>query len=88
MQTPKFNLALSVGTIMLAGVGLTACNSNPFSAEKTTEAAKTEAAKPADGKCGAKQDGKCGAMKDGKCGAKQDGKCGAAPAATTDAKAK
>ena len=81
MQTPKFNLALSVGTILLASSTLTACSSNPFSAEKAAEPAKTEAAKPADGKCGAKQDGKCGAMKDGKCGAKQDGKCGAAPAA-------
>jgi uncharacterized low-complexity protein len=83
MQTPKFNLALSVGTILLAGSTLTACSSNPFSAEKAAEPAKTEAAKPAEGKCGAKQDGKCGAMKDGKCGAAK-----ADPAAKMDAKAK
>jgi hypothetical protein len=44
MQTPKFNLALSVGTILLAGSTLTACSSNPFSAEKAAEPAKTEAA--------------------------------------------
>jgi uncharacterized low-complexity protein len=88
MQTRKLNIALSLGTIMLVGASLSACHSNPFSAEKKEEAAKTDT-KTTDAKCGAKAvkpaDGKCGASKaEGKCGAKMDGKCGtAAPATTT-----
>lgn len=75
MKSSKFSLALSVGTVLVAGSVLAGCSNNPFSAEKATDS--TTQAKPADGSCGTKKDGNCGAKKDGSCGAKKDGSCGA-----------
>ncbi|OQX08591.1 MAG: hypothetical protein BWK73_25085 [Thiothrix lacustris] len=75
MKSNKFSLALSVGTVLVAGAALAGCSNNPFSAEKSADT--TTHAKPADASCGAKKDGSCGAKKDGSCGAKKDGSCGA-----------
>ncbi|MDQ5770371.1 hypothetical protein [Thiothrix subterranea] len=80
MKSNKLSLALSLGTVLIAGTALAGCSNNPFSAEKgadTTTTSTTTQAKPADGSCGAKKDGSCGAKKDGSCGAKKDGSCGA-----------
>lgn len=85
MKSNKLSLALSLGTVLIAGTALVGCSSNPFSAEKSADTKSTTEAKPAtdgsaakkDGACGAKKDGSCGAKKDGACGAKKDGSCGA-----------
>ncbi|QTR50964.1 hypothetical protein [Candidatus Thiothrix anitrata] len=74
MKSNKLSLALSLGTIILAGSALTACGTSPFSAKS---ADTTTTAKSTNGSCGAKKDGSCGAKKDGSCGAKKDGSCGA-----------
>lgn len=83
MKSNKFSLALSLGTVLIAGTTLAGCSSNPFSAEKSADTKSATEAKPAadsaakkDGACGAKKDGSCGAKKDGACGAKKDGSCG------------
>lgn len=77
MKSNKLSLALSLGTVIIAGSALAGCSSaggSPFSAKSTDTAAE---AKHADGSCGAKKDGNCGVKKDGSCGAKKDGNCGA-----------
>ncbi|QQZ28282.1 hypothetical protein HMY34_05650 [Thiothrix subterranea] len=76
MKSNKLSLALSLGTVLIAGTTLAGCGSNPFSAEKGADTTMTHT-KPADGSCGAKKDGSCGAKQDGSCGAKKDGSCGA-----------
>ena len=77
MKSNKLSIALSLGTIILAGSALTACSNNGTSPFSAKSADTTTHAKSADGSCGAKKDGSCGAKKDGSCGAKKDGSCGA-----------
>lgn len=77
MKSTKLSLALSVGTVLIAGSVLAGCSNagkSPFSAKSADATTQT---KSADGSCGAKKDGSCGAKKDGSCGAKKDGSCGA-----------
>lgn len=83
MQSKKLSMALSVGTILIAGTTLAACNHSPFEAKNGDASMHSKMANG--GSCGAKKDGSCGANKSASCGAKKDssysankeGACGA-----------